>query len=99
MKKKGRLIAFATVFAVAALWLGGIIPKQIAKICGEAYGKDRFPEMGLACTEVEWSDAHGDYLVTLQAENGTVYRCVIGPRYLPVSIGQGLFALESDYAK
>jgi len=53
----------------------------------------------LECTDVEWADTYGDYLITFNGTDESVYCCVIGPKYLPVSLGQGLFAIESDYAK
>lgn len=97
MKQKKHLLPLAAITAVALLWLTGIIPRQIAKASAAAYAKTRFPALSLTCTAVEWSAPHGDYLVTLRAENGTEYRCTIGPRYLPVTLGQGLFALESAW--
>lgn len=53
----------------------------------------------MECTDVEWADTYGDYLITFNGTDESVYSCVIGPKYLPVSLGQGLFAIESDYAK
>lgn len=54
--------------------------------------------MQLECVGVEYADAYGDYLITFKGTNENTYSCVIGPTYFPVSMGQGLFAIESDYA-
>ncbi len=99
MKNKKWLICAVTVCIIAALWFGGVVPKQIAKIYGTSYVKEHFTEMRLVCTGIEWADAYGDYLIAFEGESGKVYRCVIGPRYFPVSLGQGLLAIEKDYAE
>ena len=39
----------------------------------------------------------GDYLITFRSINDDTYTCVIGPKFFPVQMGQGLFAIESDY--
>ena len=97
MKKK---ISFVVIFImIAGLWLGGIIPKQIARISGTSYVKEHFPEMQLKCTNVEYASVFGDYLISFEAENGQTYSCVMSPVFFPVSMGQGLFAIESDYAE
>lgn len=81
------------------LWLTGIIPKQVAKISGINYVSKHFPEMQLERIGVEWADVYGDYLITFKGIDENTYSCVIGPKYFPVSMGQGLFAIESDYAE
>ena len=48
---------------------------------------------------VEWADVYGDYLITFKGIDENTYSCVIGPKYFPVSMGQGLFAIESDYTE
>lgn len=95
MKKK-YWIPLAVLGIVAVLWVGGVIPRQIAKISGTNYVKEHFPEMQLVCTDVTWSKFHGDYLITFEGTGACTYGCVIGPKYFPVSMGQGLFAIESD---
>lgn len=96
--KKWLLPAVLTVI-LAALWLTGIIPKQIARLAGTSYVEKHFPEMQLECVGVEYAKAFGDYLISFEDKHGTAYSCVIGPELFPVSLGQGLFAIESDYAK
>ena len=99
MKKKKWIIPVVIIVIVAALWFGGIIPKQIAKISGTNYVKEHFSEMQLECVNVEYADVYGDYLITFKGTNENTYSCVIGPKYFPVSMGQGLFAIESDYGE
>ena len=99
MKRKKWLIPVLILAVAVALWITGLIPKQIAKISASSYVKEHFPEMQLKCTDVEWAAVYGDYLVTFKSSFGDTYSCVIGPRYFPVSLGQGLFAIESDYAE
>ncbi len=96
MKSK-KLLAAALAGLTAALWLSGIIPKQIAKIYGAYYIQKHFPEMQLECTGAEYSGAHGEYLLAFKSRNGKTYGFVTGPRYLPVFLGQGLLSIESDY--
>lgn len=97
MLKKKSVFLITSAVMIILLWFGGIIPKRIAKKSGTDYVKEHFPEMQLECTSIEWSDVYGDYLIAFKAKNGKVYSCVIGPKYFPVSMGQGLFAIESDY--
>ena len=99
MKRKKWLIPVLILAVIAALWGTGLIPKQIAKISGESYVNQHFPEMQLEFTVAEWADVYGDYLVTFKSSFGDTYSCVIGPRFFPISLGQGLFAIESDYAE
>ncbi|MBE6753772.1 MAG: hypothetical protein E7559_05425 [Ruminococcaceae bacterium] len=99
MKNKKWLIPLAIVCVIALLWGVGIIPKQIARIAGTSYAKKHFPEMHMECVRVEWADVYGDYLITFKDSNGNTYGCVIGPAVFPVSLGQGLFAIEEYYAE
>lgn len=99
MKKKKRLIPIAIIGIIIVLWFTGIIPKQIGKISGTIYVNKHFPEMQLECVGVEYADVYGDYLITFKGTSENTYSCVIGPKYFPVSMGQGLFAIESDYAE
>jgi len=99
MKKKNWLIPVAIIGIIIVLWFTGIIPKQIAKISGTSYVNKHFPEMQLECVGVEYADVYGDYLITFKGTNENTSRCVIDSKYFPVYIGQGLFAMESDYAE
>ena len=97
MKKKQWKIP-ALVFAVVMLlWTIGIIPKGIARLSGASYVKQHFPEMKLKCTGVEYADVFGDYLIAFEGKNGNRYSCIISPKILPFSLGQGLYEIESDY--
>lgn len=97
MKTKKLLIPIIIIGTISALWFTGIIPMQLAKISGQTYVNKYFPEMKLELTHVEYADALGDYLVTFKGANENTYSCVIGPKYLPLYMGQGLFAVENDY--
>ena len=99
MKRKKWLIPVLILAVAVALWITGLIPKQIAKTSASSYVNEHFPEMQLECTGVEWADVYGDYLVTFKSSFGDTYSCVIGPRFFPISLGQGLFSIESDYAE
>ncbi len=94
MKHKKLIIL---ILIIGLLWFTGIIPKQVAKAAGTNYVRNHFPEMKLECTGVEYSGPHGDYLIYFKDINENKYGCVIGPKYFPVFMGQGLYAIESDY--
>ena len=83
---------------ILVLWLTGVIPKQIARIAGTSYMNRNFPEMQLKFVRVEFAPVLGDYLITFKGADENTHNCVIGPKYLPVSLGQGLFAIQSEYA-
>lgn len=99
MKKRILIFTIITVLIIIALWLGGIIPKQIGKIYGTKYMKHNFPEMQLAYINIEWNKYYGDYIITFKDKENQNYSCVIGPKYLPISIGQGLFEIEDIYSE
>lgn len=99
MKKKKWVIPIVIIAVIIMLWFTGIIPKQIAKISGTSYVNNHFPEMQLECVGVEYADVYGDYLITFRGTHENTYSCVIGPKYFPVFMGQGLFDIESDYAE
>ena len=99
MKQKKWAISLVILGVIPVLWFAGIIPKQMAEIFGTSYVNNHFPEMQLECVGVEYADVYGDYLITFKGTNENTYSCVIGPKYFPVSMGQGLLAIESDYAE
>ena len=99
MKKKVLIIISIIVIGIMALWLGGIIPKQIGKIFGTKYMKDNFPEMQIEYVNIEWNKYYGDYIITFKDKENESYGCVIGPKYFPISIGQGLNAIMENYQK
>ena len=97
MKKNQWLIPVLVFTVIILLWTIGIIPMGIARLSGAIYVKQYFPEMELKCTGVEYADVFGDYLIAFEAKNGNRYSCVIRPKILPISLGQGLSEIESDY--
>ena len=97
MKKKKWAIPIVIISVIIILWFTGIIPKQIAKISGTNYVNEHFPKMQLEYVGVEWADVYGDYLITFKDPDENTYSYVIGPKYLPISMGQGLFSIESYY--
>lgn len=99
MKKNQWLIPVLVFTVIILLWTIGIIPMGIARLSGAIYVKQYFPEMELKYTGVEYADVFGDYLIAFEAKNGNRYSCVISPKILPISLGQGLFEIESDYAE
>lgn len=96
-KKSIVIIVLAVVLLVSVLWLGGIIPKQIAKVYGTKYMKDNFGEMQLEYVDIEWNKYYEDYIIKFKDKEGQDYGCVIGPKYLPISIGQGINAIMETY--
>ena len=99
MKNKKWLIPVVILFVIVALWISGIIPKQIAKISGTNYVNEHFPEMQMECIGVEYADVFGDYLITFKDKGGNTYSCVIGPYLFPCSLGQGLFEIQEYYVE
>lgn len=98
MKKKGVLIIIIILtLVITALWFCGVIPKQIGKIYGINYMKENFPEMQLDYVDIEWNKYYGDYIITFKDKENQNYSCIIGPKYFPISIGQGIFAIEETY--
>lgn len=99
MKKIKWIIPVLLIALVAVLWFSGVIPKQIAKTAGTNYVNEHFPKMELKCTGVEYANVFGDYLISFEDKDGSTYSCVIGPQLFPISLGQGLFAIEQYYAE
>lgn len=97
MKKKILIVVISIIALIAILWITGIIPKQIGKIYGTKYMKDNFPEMQLEYENIEWNKYYGDYIITFKDKENQNYGCVIGPKYLPISIGQGINAIIETY--
>ena len=97
MKKKIIIICSVIIILLIALWLSGIIPKQIGKIYGIKYMKENFPEMELEYKGIEWNKFYGDYIISFKDKENQSYSCVIGPKYLPITIGQGINAIQETY--
>ena len=97
MKKKIIIICSVIIFLLIALWISGIIPKQIGKIYGIKYMKENFPEMKLEYEGIEWNKFYGDYIISFKDKENQSYSCIIGPKYLPITIGQGINAIQETY--
>lgn len=95
--KKNLIIIGILVLVIIVLWFGGVIPKQIGKIYGIKYMKNNFPEMQLDYVNIEWNKYYGDYIITFKDKENGSYSCVIGPKYFPISIGQGLNVIMENY--
>lgn len=97
MKKKILIVVISIIALFTILWITGIIPKQIGKIYGTKYIKNNFPEMQLEYENIEWNKYYGDYIITFKDRDNQNYGCVIDPKYLPISIGQGINAIMEKY--
>ena len=98
MNKKTRIILLVVCFIlIIVLWYLGIIPKQIGKIYGTYYMYRHFPEWKVKYEYIEWDKYFGSYVISFIDKNGDNRGCLIGPKYFPVSMGQGIFALEEEY--
>lgn len=95
--KKRKILIVIVIAIICILWLCGIIPMQIGKIYGNLYVKKHFAEMDLKCTHIEWNEYMGDYVITFQNKQEQSYSCTIGPKYFPISLGQGLSNIEEEY--
>lgn len=96
-KKSIVIIVLAVVLLVSVLWFVGVIPKQIAKVYGTKYMKDNFEEMQLEYVNIEWNKYYGDYIITFKDKENKNYGCVIGPKYFPISMGQGINEIMETY--
>lgn len=95
--KKILIIIGILVLVIIVLWFGGVIPKQIGKIYGIKYMKNNFPEMQFDYVNIEWNKYYGDYIIIFKDKENGSYSCVIGPKYFPISIGQGLNVIMENY--
>ena len=96
MKKSKRIIIISAVLitVIAVSWFSGLIPRQIAKIYGKNYVKNNFPEKQLEYVNIEWNKFYGDYIITFNDNEGKIYSSVIGPKFFPISMGQGVDGWE-----
>ena len=97
-KKTTILLIIFILLIVLILWVSGLIPKQFAKVYGTNYMKKNFPEMNLKYYEIEWSKYHGNYIITFIDANNQKYGVSIGPKFFPISIGEGLLVIIEDYS-
>ena len=76
MNKKRIIIITIVVIiiAVLALWISGIIPKQIARVSATNYLKKNFPKIQLECVDIEWSSSFGGYSIRFKDQNDEIIR-------------------------
>ena len=101
MNKK-RIIVVTIILAlvvIAGLWVSGIIPKKIAKICATNYLKKNFPKAQLEYVDIEWSSSHGGCLIRFKDENNRIHGFIINNKYFPIKLGQGIFAFREEYTE
>ena len=98
---KGKRIIITTIVVILiiilALWISGIIPKQIARVSATNYLKKNFPEMQLEYVDIEWSSSFGGYSIRCKDQNNEIYGFLMNNKYFPINIGQGLFGFEEEY--
>ena len=58
-----------------------------------------FPKMHLKDSNIEWSKYHDVYIIQFKDKKEQIYGCVIGPKYFPVNIGQGIVAIQEEYRR
>ena len=97
MKKRIIIVAIIVVLLILALWISGIIPKQIGRIYGTYYMNKNFPEWQVEFVNIEWAKYFGDYSITFIDKSGNRRGCLIGPKYFPVFMGQGIFGMTEEY--
>lgn len=100
MNKKKTSIIILAIFVLTIifiLWFSGIIPKKIAEIYSTYYLNKNFPKIELEFEKIEWSSSFGDYIITFKDKNNKQYGFIIGPKYFPINLGQGMFAFEENY--
>ena len=81
MKKKIFLIV---IVIIAILWISGVIPMGIARICGTVNVKKYYPNEQLEYENIEWSKFHGKYIVCFRNQDNQTYTVEVGPRFFPI---------------
>ena len=99
MNKKRIIIITIIVILIVilALWISGIIPKQIARVSATNYLKKNFPKMQLEYVDIEWSSSFGGYSIRFKDQNDEIHGFFMNNKYFPINIGQGLFGFEEEY--
>ena len=99
MNKKRIIIITILVILIVilALWISGIIPKQIARVFATNYLKKNFPKMHLEYVGIEWSSNFGGYSIRFKDQNDEIHGFLMNNKYFPINIGQGLFGFEEEY--
>ena len=98
-KKKNIIIIFVISFTLFALWIVGIIPKHIAKVYATDYLNKNYPKTELYYVDIEWVSSLNAYSIRFKDKNEILYEFIMNNRYLPISIGKGLFEFEKEYRK
>ena len=98
-KKTITITIILIILIVVGLWIGGIIPKFIAKIAATNYLKNNFPKKQFEFVNIEWNSYLDGYSISFKDEKGQQIGFVMNNKYFPVSVGQGMFAIEEDYRK
>lgn len=96
-KKKIIITIILIILIVAGLWIGGIIPKFIARIVATNYLKNNFPKKQFEYVGIEWSSAFDGYTIRFKDEKEKEVGFIINGKYLPISVGQGMNAIEQNY--
>lgn len=99
MNKKRIIIItiLAILIVILALWISGIIPKQIARVSATNYLKKNFSKMQLEYVDIEWSSSFGGYSIRFKDQNDEIHGFLMNNKYFPTNIGQGLFGFEEEY--
>lgn len=97
MKKKIIISILIVTIIIIFLWGSGIIPKQIGRIYGTYKMNKEFPKWQLEYENITWVKYFGDYSISFIDKNGNKRTCLIGPKYFPISLGQGMFGLREEY--
>ena len=96
-----RKIVFIIIILVLAiiigLWISGIIPKQIAIISASNYLKKNLPKKQYEYVSIEWASVFDGYIIKFKDENGNGIGFIMNDKYFPISVGQGIFAVEEKY--
>ena len=99
MNKKSKIMIAIILFLIVifGLWISGIIPKQIARICATNYLKNNLPKKQFEYVDIEWSSSFGGYSIKFKDENEEIIGFIMNNKYFPVGVGQGIFAIEEKY--
>jgi len=94
MKKIVVIIVILIILLIVGLWIGGIIPKTIARIVATNYLKNKFPMNKFEYSEIEWSSAFDGYSIRFKDEKGQYFGLIMNGKYFPFIVGQGINAIE-----
>ena len=96
-KRIMKITILVILIVILALWISGIIPKQIARVFATNYLKKNFPKMQLEYVDIEWSSSFGGYSIRFKDQNDEIHGFLMNNKYFPTNIGQGLFGFEEEY--